>query len=128
MERRFHNFIPKPASLRCFGFKNAITVSLIMTVLFSPLLKAAMQIDRAIRISDDSDWWSGGRTLDSDDTIRIQRREIARTNFRILGIELSEAMFGQARAMLGEASLVERGDAATGRDQICYVSAEDSDG
>src|SRR5579863_607028 len=127
MERRLHYFIPNPVTLRCFGFWNAIAVSLIVSVLFSPLLEAAMQLDTAIRINDDSDWWSGGRTLDSDDTITVQKREIAGTNFRILGIELSEAMFRQARSMLGEATLIERGDAATGRQQTCYVSGENGD-
>ena len=74
-------------------------------------------------INDNSDWWSVYSSSDSDKKTNLQEREILSSNFQVLGIGLDEAMFSQAAAKLGEATHVERGDASTGRDQACYVSA-----
>jgi hypothetical protein len=84
----------------------------------------AAQTDSTVRLYDDSDWWSASRTLDADESIKTQERELPRSNFEILGIRLNEHMFEKAAARLGTATTVERGDAATGRHQVCYVSTQ----
>jgi hypothetical protein len=75
-------------------------------------------------LHDTSDWWS---ILGQDDSelvanVQVEERELARSNFRILGISLTEKMFDKAAAKLGKAQVVNRGDASSGRSQACYVS------
>jgi hypothetical protein len=57
--------------------------------------------------------------------ITFQRREPAKTNFQIAGITgiaLGETWdLSVIRSKFGEATEVERGDAASGRNQICYT-------
>ena len=75
-------------------------------------------------MSDNSDWWSRLRTDDSDESMPIQEREPAPSNFLILNIDLTNSLFNKAAAKLGKAPIVERGDGATGRSQVCYVSPQ----
>jgi len=81
-------------------------------------------------LHDDSDWFSGLRPTGSDselsgdaDTSSVQEREIPPTNFRILGIDLSPDMFKPIEQRFGKLHEVQRGDASSGRSQVCYVSA-----
>ncbi len=74
---------------------------------------------------DDSDWWSHTRTLAFDKKSLVQNREPSVSNFQILGLELGDDIFNKAAVKLGKASVVERGDAATGRSQVCYMSPEE---
>jgi hypothetical protein len=73
---------------------------------------------------DNSDWWSALRTIESDEdsSVKTQSREPAASNFRILGITLGDDAFVKAKKRLGEAAEIHRGDAALGRNQLCYVS------
>lgn len=91
----------------------------ILLLLTVPLITPGAQ--HSVRLQDDSDWWSNNRTSDPDD-VETQQRELAKSNFQVLEIYLSDAMFSRAVARLGEATIVERGDASTGRRQVCYVS------
>jgi hypothetical protein len=72
------------------------------------------------RIPDDTDWWSTLRT--DDEVVKPEERELTKSNFRIAGIDLNEKMFDRAVKTLGKATEVDRGDASTGRHQLCYVS------
>src|SRR5215470_11045776 len=83
---------------------------------------------RAVRL-DSSDWWSYTRQeelpyQEPTSPIHFQSREPAESNFQIAGIALDDPRhdFSIIRAKFGEATEVERGDAASGRNQICYVS------
>jgi hypothetical protein len=87
-----------------------------------PLAGPATQTDDAVRLNDNSDWWSTSRSPDSDESIKPQERELARPNFQVLGVNLGETMFSRAAAKLGKAATIERGDASTGRRQVCYSS------
>jgi len=78
-------------------------------------------------LHDNSDWWSSLRTLDSDEGIPNEgigpeAREFRPAVFTVLGILLGEKLFTRAAAVLGPVEQVQRGDAATGRIQACYVS------
>jgi hypothetical protein len=101
------------ASVLCLG---------LLTQVLSPDLKASPQG----YTGDNSDWWSVLRTDDSDESMTFQKREPAASNFRILTISLGEDMFKQAAAKLGAAGKIQRGDAASGREQACYVSPGNS--
>ena len=93
----------------------------------------------AVRLNDDSDWWSPGRregvgpSAEADhQTIAIKAPtagDVAR--FSILGVRLptpekEHDWLRQIEARLGRAKIVERGDGAAGRAQLCYKSAADS--
>lgn len=72
---------------------------------------------------DNSDWWSYTGRPEADDETISQKRELPASNFQILGLELNDETFTKAATRLGKAALVERGDASTGRSQICYSSS-----
>ena len=76
----------------------------------------------SIRLSDNSDWWSTLRDADSDTQPEPEERELAKENFQILGVSLGEKMFGNVAEKLGKGTVIERGDAASGRSQVCYLS------
>lgn len=76
--------------------------------------------------SDNSDWWSFIGRPESDEAIPEKHREPSSANFKILGLSLSdEDILKAAAAKLGKASVVQRGDASTGRSQACYASIEE---
>jgi hypothetical protein len=105
------------------GFSKTSAIFLVLLVHSSIAL--TMQTDSNVRLNDNSDWWSANNTLKSDASVKIQEREVLLSNFRVLDIDLAENVFSQAAAKLGNATIAERGDAATGRRQACYVSARD---
>ena len=96
----------------------------ISTVVLGTILQ---QTPNAQSRADNSDWWSMLRSLNGDQSIRTQERELPATNFRLLGIEVGDKMFAEAEAKLGKATHVVRGDAGTAREQVCYVSAGDGE-
>jgi len=85
----------------------------------------AGQTGRRVRVPDNSDWWSFSRGSDFEEGTqsRVQERELATSNFQVLGITLGENMHSNAARKLGKVTIVERGDASTGRSQACYTSA-----
>src|SRR6266849_5677409 len=104
---------------------------LLLICLFMPLLYAG-QVPTSAQggppgyTRDNSDWWSQIRTDDANGGIAVQKREPAASNFRILSIDLGDDdPLSKATAKLGKAQRVERGDASTGRSQICYSSVKD---
>jgi hypothetical protein len=97
---------------------------LLLLVLGFPLAGPATETTNTIRL-DNSDWWSANRSPDSDNNIKPEKREFAAANFQILGIDLNDTMFSKAAAQLGTSTIIERGDASTGRHQACYVSSGD---
>jgi hypothetical protein len=87
-----------------------------------PLAAATVQTVSPSYTRDNSDWWSLTRTFGAEDEVIPQEGDLQDSNFRILGFELNKEAFGKAMAKLGKATVVERGDASTGRSQICYSS------
>jgi len=92
-----------------------------------PLLCPATQNDDTVRLQDDSDWWSTNRNADSNGDVKAEQREFAESNFQILHINLGNTMFSRTAAKLGRAVAIERGDASTGRRQVCYLSPNNQD-
>jgi hypothetical protein len=95
----------------------------LLLLLGLPATGPATQTTDTVRLHDNSDWWSETRNPDSDGDVKTEKRELARTNFQVLGINLGETMFSRAAAQFGKATTVERGDASTGRQQVCYASS-----
>lgn len=95
---------------------------LLFLLLGAPFAGHATQADDAIRLSDNSDWWSTNRSSESGEENKTEARELTASNFRVLGVSLGDKMFDRAAARLGRAKIVERGDASTGRRQACYMS------
>jgi len=87
-----------------------------------PLLCPATQNNDTVRLQDDSDWWSMNRSGDSNGEAKTEQRQFAESNFQVLHINLGNTMFTRAAAKLGRAIVIDRGDASTGRRQVCYMS------
>jgi hypothetical protein len=81
------------------------------------------QTQPTVHLGDNSDWWSLTKENASDEAIEFQERDLPRSNFRILEIDLGNGLLDRAMQKLGVATTVERGDASTGRHQLCYVSS-----
>jgi len=81
------------------------------------------------RRMDSSDWWSYTRQEELPieqprQPIKFQGRKPEEANFQVAGITLGETWdFWAVRSKFGEATEVQRGDAASGRNQICYLSS-----
>jgi hypothetical protein len=84
-------------------------------------IATAAQFAQSPGHGDNSDWWSLLRSDSAGLGIRAQHRKPALSNFRILGFAAGTP-FEEIAAKLGHVTDVQRGDASTGRDQICYVS------
>lgn len=82
-------------------------------------------MDSATVPGDNSDWWSLTRKVEGPD-IEPQKRVPPDSNFSILGVALGDPQGVQLAAKLGKAAIVGRGDAATARAQLCYVSVASS--
>src|SRR5262245_3081128 len=84
-----------------------------------PSSDGAQQAEKRVRLTENSDWWSGLRSED-EDVGKTQEREIPASNFKIAGVVLGERFFEQATTKLGRTTVVDRGDASSGREQVCY--------
>ena len=97
------------------------------TTLFTILLvapHALPQSGKRSRPNDDSDWWSIIRQNDSDEIVKPQELDIPASNFRVLGVTVGKDDLEGIQKKLGTATVVGRGDASTGRSQICYIGAD----
>ena len=108
--------------MRRFLFALAISSSFL-----APLCAQQSTKPAETKILDNSDWWSvhSKPTAETSKAAPPQRRTVSAANFSILGIALDEHTFEHADAKLGRTTRVHRGDASTGRSQICYVSGRE---
>lgn len=97
-------------------------------IVFSAILlltaQAFPQRSKDIRIDDDSDWWSIIRENASEQTLKPEEKDVEESHFKILGVTVGKDELAQIVKSLGDTAVFSRGDAGTGRSQICYV-AED---
>lgn len=77
---------------------------------------------QTFRLNDGSDWWSIGSEKYSGLVATPLKKQFDTRTFKILGLSLDTIDFDAVVAKLGKASVVDRGDASTGRSQICYAS------
>jgi hypothetical protein len=118
-ERKTLSF--SPAVFRFLSCSSVLWVFLVAASIL-PVAAELVQTGPPGYTSDNSDWWSYTRRPEADDEAISQKRELPASNFQILGFKLNDETFGKATAKLGKATVVERGDASTGRSQICYAS------
>src|SRR5580698_8064037 len=72
-------------------FANAsvlILIGLLLSLFSLPLAGPATQTDSRLHLRDNSDWWSDGKSDDSDESIETQERKLPDSNFQILAIQL----------------------------------------
>jgi len=72
-------------------------------------------------VPDNSDWWSLLRENNYLGSVSPSETQAAATNFRIADVSLGEPL-ETIEKRFGMAHEIQRGDASTGRSQICYVS------
>ena len=100
----------------------AITLVCLMIGCFD--LRLCGQVHRFVTMEDDSDWWSYLRSGNEDKVAGVQKREFAATTLQIAGLDLNADSLAESITRLGDTTVVKRGDASTGREQVCYVSAD----
>jgi hypothetical protein len=99
----------------------AMNLKTIVSVFFSSLLLCVTMSGQKVRMKDHSDWWSIVNENSHSPDIKPSSHDIDRKNFEIAGADVGTA-FHILAAKLGKATVVERGDASTGRHQVCYMS------
>lgn len=96
-----------------------------LTLLLLVLIGSGLPQERPVRL-DSSDWWSFVRRAElppGEPHQPVQHRAPEETNFNIAGITLGSPWgFSEIRSKFGEGTEIERGEAASGRNQICYIS------
>ncbi len=102
-----------------------VTTVLPMIVLAFAVIQVAAD-SRPVRLRDHSDWWSIHNENFRPTDVKVQSTQMAAGNFQIAGISLAREQFDQIESKLGRAQIVDRGDASSGRHQICYVSDENA--
>ena len=78
------------------------------------------------RLNDSSDWWSISREDSRTPNVKPSNHELQPSNFSLAGITLGQGGVEAITARLGQAPEIERGDASTGRSQLCFASAANS--
>jgi hypothetical protein len=122
--------------IRCRSFETtsffkmvAINFALLITALLF-LVNVAPAAQTASVTSDDSDWWSTlvrFNHLDlSAPKTNTQNRAPASRNFEIAGVVTGGNQIQKLTSEIGKANVVQRGDAASSRSQVCYLSRDNS--
>jgi len=105
-----------------------VSTALVLFAVLSPCVRA--QRYRTGYIKRRSDWWSIHNENFRTPERTPENRALSAANFEIAGQSFREAdffdvgsnPFGRITASLGKAQVTQRGDASTGREQICYTS------
>jgi hypothetical protein len=77
---------------------------------------------QTVTLDDSSDWWSINRDDPGRPSAKTSNHELQASNFEIAGITLGRGGSDAITTKLGMATSIERGDASTGRSQLCYSS------
>jgi hypothetical protein len=101
---------------------------LLIGVLLCPLVLVAQDKDQVVRLRDDSDWWSVGSHNFRMPNFKPSGTDLGAENFVIAGFALDfddHEPLQAASRKFGNAITVERDEAGSSREQICYVSSQD---
>jgi hypothetical protein len=79
---------------------------------------------QSVHLKDRSDWWSINNESFRGRDVKTTRGNIAAGTFEIAGVDLDRDQFKDIAVKMGKAPIVERGDASTGRQQLCYMAAD----
>jgi hypothetical protein len=105
--------------------RHFICSTLFLAILLFPDVSSPQKSSRDLTTHDNSDWWSIIRGDANEETLKPDEKDVQESNFRILGVTVGTDELDAIQAKLGKAAVVTRGDASSGRQQICYRS-EDS--
>ena len=98
---------------------------LLIGILFFPLVVEAQIKQGRVRLEDHSDWWSVLNESFQTPKARRLDKDLAAGNFEVAGVSLDyDPSFKSIQNKFGHADIIERGDASTGRQQICYLSEQ----
>jgi hypothetical protein len=101
---------------------------LLTGLLFCPLLITGQGQKKTIHLEDHSDWWSVLNESFQPPHFKRLDKDLPSENFEVMGVHLDyESSFKSVESKFGQAVIVERGDGASGRDQICYSSEQNPD-
>ena len=92
----------------------------LLLLCFCTLLASSQ--DRPGYVRDNSDWWSILKNDNWGVEIQPLPEQINPKNFEIGSVALGPQQFEKLTSAFGSAPVVERGDASTGRHQVCYRS------
>ena len=95
-------------------------------VVLSCTLAVCSVLAHAQRLNDSSDWWSINRENPRTLTVKPSNHELQAINFSLAGVTLGQGGVEAITTRLGRTPEIERGDASTGRSQLCYTSALNS--
>jgi hypothetical protein len=76
-----------------------------------------------VKMKDSSDWWSIYNEKYHAPEMKARNDDVDAKTFEIAGIRLGTDGFKEFAVKLGKATIVQRGDASTGREQVCYTSS-----
>jgi hypothetical protein len=92
---------------------------------FVPVLVLAAQAAH-YTLQDGSDWWSVLNENFSRTVLKL-RLPTPGEHMKILGVSVGENQFHELAERLGDAPVVTRGEADTGRTQVCYMSSDENE-
>ncbi len=79
---------------------------------------------QTVQLRDRTDWWSINNENFRPEDVKARNENIALETFEIAGVYLGQDQFKDIAMKMGKAPIAERGDASTGREQVCYVASE----
>ena len=79
-----------------------------------------------MRLKDRTDWWSINNESFRRADVKARSENVASGTFEIAGVSLGSDQVRKLAIRFGKAPIVERGDASAARQQVCYVTGEDS--
>jgi hypothetical protein len=95
-------------------------------IILSCTLSFLSALAYAQRLNDSSDWWSINREDARSPNVKRSDHELQSSNFSLAGVTLGQGGVEAITTSLGQAPEIERGDASTGRSQLCYGSPANS--
>jgi hypothetical protein len=92
-------------------------------LVFALTAGALRQQSEFAAIADDTDWWSLIRPIELGPHLKWQNRMLSKEELKVADVQLGNDVRA-VRKKLGAATVIARGDAAVGREQVCYKSPQ----
>jgi hypothetical protein len=100
-----------------------VTALILVLASLAPLLLSAQDPGKSVRLADRSDWWSILNENFDWPSDKPGDQALAADNFELAGISLEDdPSFRPVKEKFGQVVTVTRGNASSGRSQVCYVS------
>jgi hypothetical protein len=100
------------------------SVRRIIVVLLAILCVSEVLHGQIVPLKDRSDWWSINNESFRPPNAKGRSGNLAVGTFQIARVALGSDQFDKLAEQMGKAPIAKRGDASTGRQQVCYVATE----